>query len=149
MKTSLLPAIALAALLPLGAIAQTQVPGEHFIDNWDLDGDGQVTLAEATEKRSDLFFMFDTDENGSLDDAEYQLFDETRQADMDTNAGGHKKGAMRGVNQGMTKAYNDTNGDGLVSEEEFLSHTPDWFTMVDRNADNLITTDDFGRGNNG
>jgi len=147
MKTSLIATVAFAALLPLGAIAQTLVPGAHFVENWDLDSDGQVTLAEATEKRGELFYMFDSDENGLLDAAEYQLFDETRQSDMDTNAGGHQKGAMRGVNQGLMQAFNDTNGDGQVSEEEFLSQTSDWFAMVDRNDDNLITTDDFGQGN--
>ena len=64
--------------------------------------------------------MFDQDENGALDAAEYDLFDETRTADMQANAGGHN-GQMRGVSQAMARDFNDVDKDGLVTEEEFLS----------------------------
>ncbi len=46
------------------------VPGGHFVGNFDLNEDGQVSLQEVTEKRADIFYMFDQDENGTLDDAE-------------------------------------------------------------------------------
>ncbi|MBV1868314.1 MAG: EF-hand domain-containing protein [Marinosulfonomonas sp.] len=128
------------------ALAQQGQPGLHFVENWDLDENGQVTLAEVQEKRGDLFYMFDQDENGKLNDVEYALFDETRQADMDENAGGHNNGQMRGVNTGLTLEFNDTDGDGLVSEEEFVTKTADWFGNMDSNGDGFITTDDFGRG---
>ena len=144
MMKQTIAAITLAAVLPFSALAQNQVPGQHFIENWDLDEDGQITLAEATQKRDDLFYMFDQDENGTLDSAEYDLFDETRQADMQANAGGHKKGPMKGVNQGLMRDYNDTDGNGDVSKQEFLNHTPDWFVQLDRNEDGVITTADFG-----
>lgn len=148
MKTRLISAAALAAFLPLSALAQIGQPGLHFVENWDGDADGQVTLAEATEKRGDIFFMFDQDENDVLDDAEYTLFDETRQADMQANAGGYQNGPMRGVNQGLMRDFNDADGDGQVSKEEFLARVPDWFKMMDKNGDEVITTADFGRGNN-
>jgi Ca2+-binding EF-hand superfamily protein len=134
----------MALVLPAAALAQQGVPGLHFIENWDLDGDGQVTLAEATEKRGEIFFMFDQDENGALDATEYDLFDETRQADMDANAGGHGNGPMRGVNEGMMRAFNDADGDGTVTRDEFLARVADWFAMMDRSGDGVVTTDDFG-----
>lgn len=140
-----LATFAFAVTLPLAAVAQNQMPGQHFIENWDQDGDGQVTLAEATEKRGEIFYMFDQDENGMLNSAEYDLFDETREEDMRNNAGGHQKGAMKGVNQGMTREVNDTDNDGQVTEEEFLINVPAWFAKVDRNTDGVITTADFGR----
>lgn len=137
--------VVVALSLGTAAFAQEGQPGAHFVENWDLDEDGQVTLAEAQEKRGDLFYMFDQDENGLLDSAEYDLFDDTRTTDMDDNAGGHNKGQMRGVNQGMTLAFNDANKDGQVSEAEFQAGTDEWFSMMDRNGDSLVTTADFGR----
>jgi len=118
--------------------------GAHFIENWDLDGDGQVTLREATEKRGDVFYMFDKDENDVLDDAEYLLFDETRQADMNMNAGGYKKGPMKRANRGLSRDFNDTDGNGEVSKEEFTIRSSDWFDLIDRNSDGVVTKDDFG-----
>jgi len=146
MTKSAITAIALAAFLPFSAVAQGQIPGQHFIENWDQDGDAQVTLAEASEKRGDVFFMFDQDENGALDSAEYDLFDETRVQDMQNNGGGHQKGQMKSVNRGLMRDFNDTDKDGLVTEAEFQAHVPDWFAMMDRNGDGVITTADFGRG---
>lgn len=146
MRIRMLLPVVIALTVGSVATAQQGQPGLHFIENWDLDENGQVTLAEAREKRGDLFYMFDQDENGKLDDAEYAMFDETRQADMDENAGGHKKGQMRGVNAGLMLEFNDTDGDGLVSEEEFVARSDDWFGNMDRNGDGFVTTEDFGRG---
>ena len=134
----------LATALALPAFAQQGVPGAHFLENWDLNEDGQVTVAEATQKRGDIFYMFDQDENSALDAAEYDLFDETRIADMEANAGGHN-GQMRGVSQAMARDFNDVDGDGLVTLEEFLSQVPNWFSLMDRDGDNVLTTNDFGR----
>ena len=132
-----------ALTLATSAYAEQGKPGAHFIENWDLDGDGQVTLSEAQEKRGDIFFMFDGDENGLLESSEYDLFDETRRADMDANAGGAKKGPMRGVEKAMMREFNDVNGDGKVSKDEFVTRAADWFKMMDRNGDGVVTTDDF------
>lgn len=140
-----LTSVAAALFLGTSAFAQQGQPGAHFIENWDLDEDGQVTLAEATQKRDEIFTMFDQDENGVLSDSEYDLFDETRRTDMDENAGGHKKGQMRGVDKAMMRDFNDTNGDGQVSRSEFLGNAEDWFSKMDRTGDGVITTDDFGR----
>ena len=129
------------------AFAQQGNPGAHFVENWDLDGDGQVTLAEATERRSDVFASFDADEDGYLDSAEYDMFDQARATDMADNAGAHGAGnnGFGFMAEGLTREFNDVDGDGRVSLEEFLARTGDWLAMVDRNADGVVTTDDFGR----
>ena len=139
----------LAVIATLGlatsAYAQQGVPGAHFIENWDLNEDGQVTLSEAQEKRGEIFTMFDQDENGVLSGPEYDLFDETRRADMEENAGGAKKGPMRGVEKAMMRDFNDVDGDGQVSKDEFVTRADDWFKMMDRSGDGVVTTDDFKR----
>ena len=39
--------VLMAAAIAASALAQTgDRPGQHFIENWDDDGDGRVTLAE-------------------------------------------------------------------------------------------------------
>ena len=140
----------LAAVLCLAggvATAQQVAPGANFITQWDLDGDGTVTLAEATERRGDIFSMFDADENDLLSAEEYTMFDETRAADMAANA--EAEGMMLGghgpMNAGLERGANDTNGDGTVSREEFVAMTGTWIGMMDRNGDGGVTVDDFRR----
>jgi Ca2+-binding EF-hand superfamily protein len=104
-----------------------------------------VTFEEVEARRGDIFYMFDQNEDGILQSAEYDLFDEARAADM-ANMGGHEGNAMRPVDAGMMRATNDADGDGLVSREEFVGFSATWFVQMDRNGDGVITTDDFGRG---
>jgi len=141
--------LALAALLTLGTgTAYAQEPGEHFIENFDDNGDGQVALDEVRSKRADIFYMFDQDENSVLDSAEYDLFDETRAADQ-AEQGEQREGRGNGqVGEGMTREVTDLDGDGAVTQAEFLSATDAWFSHKDRNGDGVLTTADFGpRGN--
>jgi hypothetical protein len=53
--------LALAASFspPAPALAQQGQPGAHFIESWDGDMDGIVTVEEATARRGDVFAMFD------------------------------------------------------------------------------------------
>ena len=145
MTTRILLTIATTLTLGTAAFAQQGQPGAHFIENWDMNEDGHVSLADAEQKRGEIFTMFDQDEDGLLNSAEYDLFDETRQADMDENGGGHKKGAMRAIDNAMMREFNDVNGDGMVSKDEFVSKAAAWFKMMDRTGDGIVTTADFGR----
>lgn len=150
MKTSPLTTLLLAAALPLvpmAALAQQGVPGAHFIESWDLDEDGQVTLAEAEQKRDDLFYMFDQNDDGYLDRAEYDLFDETRATDIEANERALGRGPMKLAIVGLTMEFNDTDADGRVSNAEFIARTAEWFKMMDMDGDGVLTTDDFKPGN--
>lgn len=133
---------AIAALFPL-AVAAQDAPGAHFIENWDLNADRTVTLAELTQKRGDVFYTFDADENGYLDRDEYSYFDEARAADME-GQDAHTKGKMGRVQEGMLLNFNDSDGDGQVSETEFLSKAVDWLTIIDRDGSGDVTSADFG-----
>ena len=144
--TKLTVLLTCAALMPIAAFAQ-DTPGTHFVENWDLDGNGSVSAEEITERRGDIFTMFDQDEDGMLSAEEYVLFDETRAADMENNSGGHGKGGDR-MQEGLTLGFNDTDADGQVSKEEFVSNSAAWFTQIDRNGDAMITSADFGPQSN-
>ena len=147
MKTLLTTTTALLLGSSLAFAASHGGMGVHFMENWDLNEDGQVSLEEATERRSDVFYMFDEDENGLLDSAEYDLFDETRKADQEANGASGTPGRNSPAN-GMKREFTDTNGDGKVTRDEFLNTVPAWYAKVDRNGDGTVTTDDFGRRKN-
>ncbi|MBS0125510.1 EF-hand domain-containing protein [Thetidibacter halocola] len=133
-------------LLAAPAFAQQGNPGAHFVENWDLDADGQVTVEEATERRGDVFLTFDANEDGFLDADEYVLFDEARANDMADNGGaqGHGGKGMMNAANGMKLDVNDMDGDGKVSRDEFLTQAATWIAGMDRNGDGVVTTDDFG-----
>lgn len=149
-------ATALTLALSGAAVAQQGNPGVHFVQNWDGDGDAAVTLEEAQTKRDNLFTTFDADEDGKLSSVEFDAFDEMRAADqeqmreeMGVKAGGGMgqgmgKGMMR-AEGGMMRKFNDADGDGAVSREEFVGRTAEWFAMMDQTGDGTITEDDFGR----
>jgi hypothetical protein len=137
--------LALTALLLSGtaSLAQQGVPGAHFIENWDADGNGSVSEAEVAQKRTDVFAAFDADENGSLSAEEYAVFDEARANDQAQMGGGHGMG-MKNLEAPMERGFNDTNGDGEVSAEEWAAASPRMFTALDKNGDGEITSADFG-----
>lgn len=119
---------------------------QKFIHAWDLNGDGMVTRAEAREQRGNLFHMFDDDENGVLDSKEYDLFDETRAADIE-NAGMWPGAGRRGSPAALlARDYTDADKDGEVTEAEFLDANDTWFDRLDRTGDGVLTLADFGHG---
>ncbi len=150
----------LTAAIALGtaAVAQQGNPGGHFLEKWDSDNDGQVTLAEITERRGDIFTTFDEDDDGFLSTSDYVMFDEARANDHASmkaagQGQGQGKGQGRGKGQGgeeqaMTLEFNDVDNDGQVSRDEFMARSVDWYTQMDRNGDGTVTKADFSRGNN-
>lgn len=121
-------------------------PGAHFIDNWDLSGDGIVDMADLTERRGDIFTTFDANEDGYLDAAEYVEFDAARAADMAENADGHGKGGgMNKIQQALQLGFNDADADGKVSRAEFIDATGAMMTLADKSGDGVISAADFGK----
>ncbi len=146
-RTSITLAIAAIASLSFASLAYAGQPGGHFIENWDLDENGAVSLADMTERRRDIFASFDENEDGFLTAQEYVAFDEARAADMENEKGGHFGGNGKRAQVGMIMEFNDVDGDGKVSREEFIGQTAAWLAKMDRNGDGVVTTADFGRGN--
>lgn len=156
----LLGVAAASVMLVGGAFAQAGNPGAHFVERFDQNGDGAVTLEEAQTMRDNLFTTFDADGNGLLSPEEFDAFDAMRAADqeemraeMGGKAGdgmGQRMGqgmgmGMKRAEGGMMRSFNDADGDGAVSREEFVGRTADWFAMMDQTGDGTITEEDFGR----
>ena len=142
MKTFLI--ITTIAALLATSVAAGGSPGAGFIENWDDDANGAVTLAEVSEKRENVFITFDEDGDGVITGEEYVAFDEVRAADQ-ANEAGNGGGEHGKASVGMTLEFNDVNGDGAVSYEEFTGQSEAWFAILDRNGDGEVTTADFGR----
>lgn len=147
MKT-IITVTALATLLATSAFAAGNgggTPGAGFLEEWDLTGDGEVTAEDVASRRSDIFVSFDADDNGILDAEEYIFFDEARETSHegeDKGQGGH--GGDRKAAVGMTLEFNDVDGDGAVSLEEFVGQSAAWLALVDRNGDGVVMANDFG-----
>jgi hypothetical protein len=162
-KTLLMIAALCAA--PLAAAAQDMTPGAMFLQNWDTDGDGVVTLAEATARRDDLFTAFDADEDGFLSAQEREGLADMRDADrammqdaMGMGGMGMGQGMGMGMGQGKGNGQGmggqgmgqgggmamDADGDGRLSRAEFTGLAADWLARKDRDGDGQVTAADFG-----
>lgn len=146
-------ALALSIATGGAAAAQQGNPGGNFITQWDADGDAIVSFEEVQTRRGDLFTTFDANEDGQLSAEEFLAIDETRTVNKEANQAAMQEQAGAGNGRGRgqleqepDRALVDTNADGLVSRDEFLAATTLFMSMHDRNGDNAITVQDFGRG---
>ena len=156
---------ALAILGGGAAIAQAGNPGAQFFTMWDEDQDGTVTPSEFALRRGDIFSMFDSDLDDRLSPAEWQGVADHMAAEEATRGQGGAQGQGRGHGHGqqgqgqqgqgqgpgqamhaaLTIAYNDADGDGTVTRDEFVAAAGRLLAEIDRNGDGVLDASDFGR----
>ncbi|MEC3861515.1 EF-hand domain-containing protein [Mesobacterium sp. TK19101] len=142
MKSTLI-ALPLVLATASFAAAQGNPAATKFMENWDLNSDGVVTVEEATEMRNNVFYSFDSDENGVIDDEEHVMFDEARANDIAEMPKGPGRALIQMIADGMSKEANDANGDGTVTGPEFEAGAANWLATVDKNGDGVVTIADF------
>lgn len=100
--------------------------GPQTFADWDLNGDGVVTLAEARDNLANTFLYFDTNNDGYLD--QHDNVDEDTTDDEGDYA----------------VDFEDDNLDERISLAEFTNRADDWIQAMDRNGDGAVTLEDFG-----
>lgn len=127
MKTAVISALFAAALVtPVFASDSTTA----FFEEWDLNSDGEVSQLEAHTHLTAIFSSFDTNLDGYIDDADEVSVDDE---DLDEDA----------EESDVVIDFDDDDGDGRVSLVEFIALSADWLTLMDADADGVITTADF------
>jgi len=112
-------------------------PGGGFLSRlleFDLDGDGRLTMDEAPEAIQARFERMDQNGDGFLD-AEDQP--------AERGPGGLGGGPPGGFAQRLKEL--DKNGDGKLSREEAPDRMQRFFDRMDRNEDGFIDEDEVGR----
>lgn len=144
-----LTVLSLSALLAAGsAFAQNGNPGTEFMDQWDLDSDGLVTLDELRTKRGEVFYMFDVEGDGALTGDDWagvaaHMQEEQQVKGGGHGAGGHGKGPGAAMHAAMTPEFNDADSNGEVSLAEFDAASDKLFAALDRNGDHVVSAADF------
>jgi len=124
-----------------GAFAQ-DVSEKQFMRRVDRNKDGQVTLAEYQRYRNIVFKAADTDRNNVLSADELTKRRDFVAQSMVNNGNLDAVRTNRYTTNGSL-SYNDANGDGVISYDEWVGSVPAWFAKADRNGDNVLTAADF------
>jgi hypothetical protein len=120
-----LAATALLSLLSAPSMAQAMRPGaEGMFDRADANDDGSVSKAEFIAARGEQFTKFDRNSDGYLDsnDVPKRLAARRQQ-----NGGGE-----------LLKGQFDANGDGKVTQEEFVNGPTLIFDRADADGNDVL-----------
>lgn len=115
-------------------------PGAMF-ERFDADGDGAITYAGIQAWRSRFFAAADADENRFLTSEGNQQMRRRRQASAADN-GAARSGPRRGGRVAVPVARHGADGDGRVSEAEFVDAPFAAPQRFDRNNDERLTRDE-------
>ena len=107
--------------------------GQIFTARFDSNGDGKVSQDEINALQDDYFKNADADNNGTLSLEEFETYFTQQNRDK------------------MVRSFQrlDSDGNASVTQAEFSAHMQNRVAMMDRNGDNVITSEDFGRGGKG
>ncbi len=140
---------------PLGDKTQTKAEfmakGAQMFDKMDVNHDGKLDQADRAAHEGQAFDNHDTNHDGALSRDEFMAAHQRGPAAGGPAAGGpdERRGAGRkGGHKGGQGNHNggmmmmkmaDTNNDGAVSKDEFLTAHAKHFDMLDANHDGQVT----------
>lgn len=106
--------------------------GASFMDRWDINNDGGVSVEEAEKRREALFAKLDANQDGFLDENEFSAAGDPGAADPSSDTS-----VLMGID------LNDLDGDGKVSAGEFMSNSGTWVDLMDENKDGVVSAEEF------
>jgi Ca2+-binding EF-hand superfamily protein len=106
-----------------GRGAGAGTPGLMMFEWFDADDSGQITFEEFQAGGAKRFEVLDTDKNGTLTVQELTAWRQPRN-------GGRRQ---------MMLQLADSNGDGVISKQEFTEHAELRFESLDQDGDGKIT----------
>ncbi|MCB1388930.1 MAG: hypothetical protein KDK12_07290 [Rhodobacteraceae bacterium] len=138
-----------------------------LFDMFDLNGDGSID-AEEQANMAQTIAMQEENNHGGQGQGQGHGQGQGRGQGMGQGQGhgqgmgqgmgqGHGQGMGRGPGSGgaqapgqrihgaMTLAYNDADGNGLISAAEWAAASPRLFAELDGNGDGVVDAQDFGR----
>ncbi len=140
-------------------------------DRLDADASGDVSAIELSEARNAQFDALDTDDSGFLNRAELQAMRRSRpRVERDSEqesdprpprsegrggrggaqSGGGDRGAQGGGRRGSRssdpRATMDSNGDGVISRDEFIGRGQRFLAETDFDGDGSVTAEELEKG---
>lgn len=110
----------------------------------DTDSDGQISAAEAASAREQAFTKIDADGDGKISQEEFTA-NQHKQMQRRQEAMRKRMEEHRQNRAARMFDVQDSNDDGVISSEEFLSRGEKRFARVDRNEDGFISRDEIKR----
>ncbi len=147
-----------------GQITQSEymAQAQTRFESTDLNQDGYLSEEERkqarqqrmSDRRSDFFAKADTDGDGSISPEEHAALSGPRGpkssgVDGERRDKKGKRGGKRGKGKAERMAEIDTNGDGLLSYQEYMTSAEQRFAKADANGDGIIGPDEGRRGKKG
>lgn len=102
-----------------------------MIERFDTDGDGQITEAEVEALKAEKFAEADANGDGGLTMAEIEAYKEAERAKR-----------IEARKQAMFERR-DTDGNGVISIDEFETRGTPMFDHVDANDDGVISVEEI------
>lgn len=122
-------AIAGAGLLATAAFAgDGKGRGQGGWDRMDVNGDGEITADEMSEKHAAFIEAADADGNGAVSKEEMQAYHKAKREER------------------RAKRSADANGDGNVDRTEYLNAAQERFDKMDKDGNGVLSEDEQHRG---
>ncbi len=128
LRTTML--VAILSFWTGSALAQLQEPSQQLLENFeriDVNGDGFMSSVEFLDAQSVRWAQIDRNADGYLSKDDFPRIV-----------------ARRARRQLAEIADLDANGDGLISQSEFIDGLAPVFHRADRNADGALTRSELG-----